>query len=907
MPRSSAGVDHVRQVGGIQTATVGAGRRTWAKVDPAHISESWAEQSQALGQVVLAAQQRAATEGSGYAAAVLAEQGTWVAPQAFVDPSALAGWAPDGRTLEGLLNSPAITAKNLIGKGFSTQDALLAAGQGLDVILSSLMADTSRQAASIDIAARDGVGWVRMVNPPCCDRCAILAGRFYRWNDGFLRHPRCLPAGTVVSGPQVEAATRRWYEGELVVIRTAAGQELSITGNHPVLTDQGWVPAHLVQEGDHVVRSTRLEGATPLVVPDEQQAPALVEYVRRADGMVPLGHVPTSAEDFHGDGLDGQVDVVLADRLLRHRGDTAATEFFQQPLFSGRSGHASGFDREGSSEQLLWGLMGSSHCSVCGTGLQGTLLGGHLGGSDESGFGSVAYRHAGFLQAPADDVSGDAVSLAERVLALPGLVGIRDVVDGERDLSPRWDPATPTFSADDLQAYSGPGLDLLARLAGQVELDRVVEVERISWSGHVYNLSTVEGWYSADGLIVSNCDCIHRPATAGSLAAARSEGLIQDPYEYFRSLSAAEQDRIFTRAGAQAIRDGADMGRVVNSRRGMTANGMFTSEGMGKRGFARQQLRPGQRRLTPEGLAQMYPDRAEYLAALREHGYLIPGGQDPLGSLKGAWYEGYGGLGRGGTRKAATAEVLRAQAAGVRSGSRYTMTAAERRLYDAQTQWAAVLEGRNPWGKGPLTPQIAAAVEKNYRNQLTSAGQVFTGAEDAVTQAQSITVRAAAAGGGSGTGGVPGAPAAAGDPFDESALTPFADRSRWGRVDVPERMWPRPEPHELDTAARLAAYGYDVEFRLVSTTAGVKNPDIVLDGEAWEMKSPLGSSPNTVAHQISRARKQGRRLVLDTNRTSIDDASILAEIRRRFSGDPGLDEVIVVLKDGTAVRITRHL
>src|SRR5690348_18342012 len=30
-----------------------------------------------------------------------------------------------------------------------------------------------------------------LLNPPSCQRCAILAGRWYRWSQGFLRHPRC--------------------------------------------------------------------------------------------------------------------------------------------------------------------------------------------------------------------------------------------------------------------------------------------------------------------------------------------------------------------------------------------------------------------------------------------------------------------------------------------------------------------------------------------------------------------------------------------------------------------------------------------------------------------------------------------------------------------------------------------
>lgn len=35
------------------------------------------------------------------------------------------------------------------------------------------------------------LGYVRMLTPPSCDRCVILAGRWYRWNKGFERHPMC--------------------------------------------------------------------------------------------------------------------------------------------------------------------------------------------------------------------------------------------------------------------------------------------------------------------------------------------------------------------------------------------------------------------------------------------------------------------------------------------------------------------------------------------------------------------------------------------------------------------------------------------------------------------------------------------------------------------------------------------
>jgi len=47
------------------------------------------------------------------------------------------------------------------------------------------------------------------------------------------------------------------------------------------------------------------------------------------------------------------------------------------------------------------------------------------------------------------------------------------------------------------------------------------------------------------------------------------DGLFASPADYFESLSRAEQDRVFTKAGAEAIRQGADEISVVNARRGM--------------------------------------------------------------------------------------------------------------------------------------------------------------------------------------------------------------------------------------------------------------------------------------------------------------------------------------------------
>lgn len=58
-----------------------------------------------------------------------------------------------------------------------------------DRLVASLVQDAGNAAEQVAIATRPDVGWVRQLTPPSCSRCVPLAGRVYRYSDGFLRHP----------------------------------------------------------------------------------------------------------------------------------------------------------------------------------------------------------------------------------------------------------------------------------------------------------------------------------------------------------------------------------------------------------------------------------------------------------------------------------------------------------------------------------------------------------------------------------------------------------------------------------------------------------------------------------------------------------------------------------------------
>lgn len=118
------------------------------------------------------------------------------------------------------------------------------------------------------------------------------------------------------------------------------------------------------------------------------------------------------------------------------------------------------------------------------------------------------------------------------------------------------------------------------------------------------------------------CDCVGIPGAENA-----ADDLRTNPRSAFESMTAAEQDKVFTKSGAQAIRDGADMAQVVNARTGMTAAGTTTT-GTTRAGLAGRRLgsRDGGRvlRLTPERIYQeSRGNREEAIRLLRLHGYVI--------------------------------------------------------------------------------------------------------------------------------------------------------------------------------------------------------------------------------------------------------------------------------------------
>lgn len=169
-------------------------RRVWRELDPAALSGSWSSSRAAdrLYVGVSTLQLAAAQEADGYLARLLTEQGSGRDPAGQVIARSLAGIASDGRDLGGLLLQPLIGTTAAIRAGSEPDQAMAAGESALATIATTQVADAGRSATAIAaVADRSVTSYVRILVPPACGRCAVLAGRRYRYSRGFLRHPRC--------------------------------------------------------------------------------------------------------------------------------------------------------------------------------------------------------------------------------------------------------------------------------------------------------------------------------------------------------------------------------------------------------------------------------------------------------------------------------------------------------------------------------------------------------------------------------------------------------------------------------------------------------------------------------------------------------------------------------------------
>lgn len=117
-----------------------------------------------------------------------------------------------------------------------------------------------------------------------------------------------------------------------------------------------------------------------------------------------------------------------------------------------------------------------------------------------------------------------------------------------------------------------------------------------------------------------------------------------------------------------------------------------------------------------------------------------------------------------------------------------------------------------------------------------------------------------------------------------------------GDVDV----W----PHEYRTAVALSRAGFNVTFIKKSDEDREKTPDLLIDGQLWEMKAPKASNARAIDRNLRRALRQSRRIIIDSRRMKdLPDATIERELRKHARDMRSIERLVFVNHRGEVIDI----
>ena len=331
----------------------------------------------------------------------------------------------------------------------------------------------------------------------------------------------CLLPDQSIQG-RIIAGSKAWYSGPAVKLRTASGITLSVTTNHPVLTEKGFISAGNLCKGDNLLHYVGKDKSTRRPDYDIQYAPTVAEEVFKSLGSFrEKSHV--SGLDFHGDAafFQSDVEIVGTNRELLEDIISDTYESLRESEFVGISEYQSTLPSRSRPLQLA-GFVDSPNVGLMSRADDGLpLFSSHSRPLNSIGF-RTSTEEIGFSQESVDnrpaqsDVDGDLIRGSANVVKRSNhlLSRYRNVSRGLRQpiifgLGSELDISLFELGTDRMTVSPILSSNLCHRFPRDIVFDNVIDVERFHYDGPVYDFQSPLGYILAEELVVSNCQILH--------------------------------------------------------------------------------------------------------------------------------------------------------------------------------------------------------------------------------------------------------------------------------------------------------------------------------------------------------------------------------------------------------------
>jgi hypothetical protein len=312
--------------------------------------------------------------------------------------------------------------------------------------------------------------WVTAGDERVCEICAPLDGkkRGDGWYSAPPADPRCvLPGNYVMPIGDISAATQSHFSGNIIEITFDSGRIISITENHPILTQRGWVRGKFLNSSNDSAYSAIVERKFFPINPNYQQSPTRIEDIFtsfKESGKVTTRSMPVSPEDFNGDGrfINSDINIIYSNRFLLRNRISSLFERIGKNAFNWANTNEFFLNGYSCFNHLVPGWTSAASGKMRSGDLMFSLSHGH-----SSPFGGFGF-------------------------------GLRS---GNNSVSDK-------HFSENAPANTDLARKFILGFPGNISLDKIIKIKNYNFIGHVYDLQCdLFELYTCNDIITHNCRC----------------------------------------------------------------------------------------------------------------------------------------------------------------------------------------------------------------------------------------------------------------------------------------------------------------------------------------------------------------------------------------------------------------
>lgn len=344
-------------------------------------------------------------------------------------------------------------------------------------------------------------------------------------------HFNCLlPDSIITSSLPISSISKRTFKGEVINIITESGNSLTVTPNHPILSDRGWVFAKHLAVGDNAFSQGISEPVKALDVCNNYIDTSIKDIFEslRVSSSMRTSEVPLTTPDFHGDSHNGEVAIILSNIELSNVFNTdIIQEFSKIILISGCSNVAAFILRFSHflKDYITNNFAGVKLSSLFTNDLS-RFIAEHSSVdfvlfSKSSDLDSIVSHELGKHLSVESEIFTDICNAISFIIKLSNFIKVR-IVHHSGSESALFTPASyidSVFREDFLNngfTASGKLMDSADTRSTVIKTDNIVKIKSFHYDGLVYNLETVGGIYTANNIVNHNCRSVYIVSVKGS-------------------------------------------------------------------------------------------------------------------------------------------------------------------------------------------------------------------------------------------------------------------------------------------------------------------------------------------------------------------------------------------------------